>query len=179
MFNSDTISDLLAKPIFDGRTVATQRLGIHAIVTAWNKDHISEHEKVLAFVLAVVAHETARTMLPTEGEPNDQTNFVGRGYIHLRSANQMGMFGQQLGLDLHQNPQLQLHPDVAARVLLLGLLEGWFTGFRAQQFFSKSTSRVNAAWSTIYIPGDPRMAGYDRVEQFYDATLAAVLEAHS
>lgn len=54
--------------------------------------------------------------------------WFGRGYVQLTHKTNYAKAGAKLGVDLLGNPDLALQPTVAARVLVRGCLEGWFTG---------------------------------------------------
>ncbi|HEX8839024.1 MAG TPA: glycoside hydrolase family 19 protein [Sphingomicrobium sp.] len=107
-----------------------------------------------AYGLATAYHETAHTMQPiTEyGGPmyffrmydpygqrpkvakqlgntqrGDGERYCGRGYVQLTGRANYRHAGQELGIDLETHPELALNPDVAARILVAGMSEGWFT----------------------------------------------------
>ena len=42
--------------------------------------------------------------------------------------------GGKVGADLVGNPDLAMRPDIAARILVLGILEGWFTTKKADDY---------------------------------------------
>lgn len=104
-----------------------------------------------AYLLATAWHETAYTMQPihergkvsyfNKYEPGttigkrlgntvkgDGYRFRGRGYVQLTGRDNYVRAGKALGIDLVGNPELALEPDVAARILIQGCSEGWFTG---------------------------------------------------
>lgn len=66
--------------------------------------------------------------------------YFGRGYVQLTWKANYALAGGKLGLDLVANPDLALDPGAAARILFLGMAEGWFTGKRLADY-----SRRNAA----------------------------------
>lgn len=154
----------------------------------------------LAYMLATVYHETAKTMksineyggdayfrrmYDIEGErpgvarqlgntePGDGVRYHGRSYPQLTGRANYRKLGQRLGIDLEGNPDLALQPDIGARILAVGMTEGLFTG--------KSLSD--------YLPGDRQpdwwnarriINGLDRADEvaayaqsFYAALTAA------
>jgi putative chitinase len=114
----------------------------------------------LAYLLATTYHETAGTMRPLEeygrgkgydyGKMLDMGKgpgrrvactapphfYYGRGYVQLTWLSNYRAAGRKLGLDLAGNPALALQPDVAARILVRGIVEGWFTGKKLSQYFT-------------------------------------------
>jgi putative chitinase len=118
-----------------------------------------------AYGLATAAHETARTMQPIRekgGEaylkrmydiegarpakarelgndrPGDGVRYAGRGYVQLTGKANYRKAGIRLGLDLVGEPDLALKPEVAGRILVWGMAEGWFSGRRLSAFLPAS-----------------------------------------
>lgn len=60
--------------------------------------------------------------------PGDGAKYHGRGYIQLTGRANYSKAQAELGLPLLENPDLALRPDVAAKIMRLGMSEGWFTG---------------------------------------------------
>lgn len=93
-----------------------------------------------AYILATAWHETARTMQPIEeygkgaGRPYSKQagpyghRYYGRGYVQLTWLDNYEKAGKKLGVDLVRHPEKALEPDIAARILVRGMVEGWFTG---------------------------------------------------
>lgn len=109
----------------------------------------------VAYAIATAYHETAHSMQPIKelgGEayltrmydikgarpakakelgnltPGDGARYCGRGYVQLTGKKNYAMAGQKLGVDLVNHPELALRPDIAAAIMVLGMMEGWFTG---------------------------------------------------
>ena len=118
-----------------------------------------------AYGLATAAHETARTMQPIrekggdaylkrmydiEGarpakarelgndRPGDGVKYAGRGYVQLTGKANYRKAGIRLGLDLVGAPDLALDPEIAGRILVWGMAEGWFSGRRLAAFLPAS-----------------------------------------
>ena len=82
---------------------------------------------VFAYALATIQHETAGTFNPIEeyyGRSQAQRlgysggqNYFGRGYIQLTHDYNYKDMGEKLGVDLLNNPELALDPNVAAKIL--------------------------------------------------------------
>lgn len=54
--------------------------------------------------------------------------WFGRGLVQLTHRENYERIGKRLGIDLVGNPNLAMRLDVAAKILVVGMLEGLFTG---------------------------------------------------
>lgn len=108
-----------------------------------------------AYAFATAYHETAGTMQPIKEHggpkyftklydirgdnpkrarrmgnifPGDGPRYCGRGFVQLTWRNNYGNAGRKLKIALEDNPDLAMRDDVAAKVMRLGMDEGWFTG---------------------------------------------------
>jgi predicted chitinase len=128
---------------------------LEAILDAWGK--IMPHAPIewIAYSLATAYHETASTMVPLReygrgkghkyGDPAGPFGLIyyGRGYLQLTwLANYQKATTElrKLGIlkpteDLVRNPELALRPDIAAAVMIYGMINGWFTGKSLRNFF--------------------------------------------
>lgn len=137
------------------RLTQSQVNGINAILAAYEEygDKVSTPQ--LAYCFATAYHETATTMLPVKEyggdryffdmydpqgrrpkvakalgntQPGDGVRFCGRGYVQLTGRRNYALAGEKLGVDLVSNPELARDPEIAAKVMFIGMEEGWFTG---------------------------------------------------
>jgi hypothetical protein len=95
-----------------------------------------------AYALATACHETAYTMQPVREaywlSENWRRNnlryypFYGRGYVQLTWKENYAKADRELNLSgkLNGNLELALDPDIAARIMVRGMQEGWFAGDR-------------------------------------------------
>jgi putative chitinase len=93
-----------------------------------------------AYALATAWHETNRTMQPVReaywlSEEWRKRNlrywpWYGRGYVQLTWERNYEKADAALGLDraLLDDADLAMRPDIAAKILRWGMVEGWFTG---------------------------------------------------
>lgn len=117
-----------------------------------------------AYALATASHETAYTMQPVREafwlSENWRRNnlryfpFYGRGYVQLtwKANYQKADRELELGGSLNDNLDLAMDPDIAARIMVKGMQEGWFAG-------DKSGKRHTLA---RHLPADGKAANEDQ-----------------
>lgn len=93
-----------------------------------------------AYVLGTVHWETNGTFEPVKEAywvKNAETwrkknlrywPWYGRGFIQLTWEENYIKAGKKLGLDLTTNPDKVMEPKISAKIAVLGMKEGWFTG---------------------------------------------------
>lgn len=131
-----------------------------------------------AYVLATAYHETAHTMRPVReygGETylkkKQYYPYVGMGYVQLTWKANYEKASRKLGVDFVSAPKLLLKPQHAAKILVIGSKEGWFTGKKLPDYITLHKSDFTGARKIIN--GSDRaklIAGY-AVE--YDRLLKA------
>ena len=134
--------------VFNGTLSQKQVDGIEAILSATDGLPITYR----AYLLATAFHETARTMQAiteyggrkyfdkydngklaaalgnTPEADGDGYLYRGRGLVQITGRANYAKAGLALGLDLVKQPDLALQPTIAAKILVRGCMEGWFTG---------------------------------------------------
>lgn len=106
-------------------------------------DTCKEYELSLseaAYVLATVHWETNKTFEPVKeaywvknAEAWRKKNlrywpYYGRGFCQLTWDYNYKKAGDYLGVDLVKNPDKAMDPDISAKIAVIGMKEGWFTG---------------------------------------------------
>jgi len=145
-----------------------------------------------AYVLATAFHESAHTVKPIyerggrpyfdkyepgtkigrmlgNTHPGDGYLFRGRGYVQLTGRANYAKASAKIGVDLIRLPDLALGSANAAQILVVGMIEGWFTGRKLADYITLSSSDFVSARRIIN--GTDRadlIAGYARE---YDALL--------
>jgi hypothetical protein len=135
----------LVRPMF-GKLSQPQVDGINRIVADFNA-YGDGDRRHLAYLLATAKHETWNTMQPVKevgaGKGHDYGRIdatgkapYGRGYVQLTHAVNYQKADSKLGLGgrLAKDYDLALDPDIAARVLIRGCIEGWFTGKKLSSY---------------------------------------------
>lgn len=121
--------------------------GIEAILDEWEKQNLP-NLKWLAYILATAYHETAFTMQPIEefgkgkgkpyGKIDEETrkSYYGRGFVQLTWGINYINIGNTLGIDLYYYPEKALELNIAAKILVSGMINGWFTGRKLSKYFN-------------------------------------------
>jgi len=104
----------------------------------------------LAYTLATAKHETNKTFLPvkeaywlSENWRKENLRYYpwyGRGFVQLTWEVNYKKASNKLGVDLISNPKKAMDPEVSAEILIVGMLEGWFTGKKIGDYVSLSKS---------------------------------------
>ncbi|HTO80465.1 MAG TPA: hypothetical protein VMJ31_11885, partial [Methylocystis sp.] len=155
MTNRKAFFDIIRAKVFHGVMHQRQVDGVNSILEAWDKAVPNADARFVAYALATAHWETAGTMQPIEeygrgcghryGEPAGPCGncYYGRGFVQLTWLENY----QRAEAELHkrsvlkpeeslvENPELALRPDVAAAIMIHGMLEGWFTGHKLADFF--------------------------------------------
>lgn len=168
MINRKHFFDSVRDSLFKGKLSVTQVSGMEAILSEWEKRSLID-ERWLAYMLATVYHETARTMQPIEeygkgkgyryGKKIKRTGirytspdklYYGRGYVQLTWYENYETMGRLLHMDLLNQPELALIPEVAAEIMFEGMTKGNsnfgdFTGKSLELYFNdKKEDPINA-----------------------------------
>lgn len=170
---------------------AYQVTGIEAILNEWEKSSYTDL-RWLAYMLATVYHETARTMNAIEefgkgrghdygkklkmsrkpyGTPDEL--YYGRGLVQLTWYENYDLMGKLLKIDLLNKPELALDLEISVKILFEGMLKGAslrgdFTGVSLEQFFTSTKEDwVNARKIINGLDKAEMIANY--AKQFYNA----------
>lgn len=115
-----------------------QVAGIQAILGAWSGVPV----QWAAYGFATAWHETNATMEPVReaywlSENWRKRNLryyphYGRGYVQLTWPKNYRLADEKLGLNgtLVANPDRAMEPEIAAQIMRLGMVEGWFTRYK-------------------------------------------------
>lgn len=146
---------VIRKQPFGGRMRAEQVAGVDVLLDAFERWAPGSDPRFIAYGLATVYHETGAKMQPVRelgqgrgrayGKPAGvfEKVYYGRGGVQLTwlrnyefaddKLHDLGVLGR--GESLVREPDLALRSDVSAAIVARGMIEGWFTGRRLDQFF--------------------------------------------
>lgn len=71
--------------------------------------------------------------------------FYGRGYVQLTWFDNYEFVSHQLNIDCVNNPDLVMVKEHAVKILITGMVEGWFTGRKLSQFINQSKKDYKGA----------------------------------
>lgn len=196
LFDRKIFFDEVRGPLFDGSMSQDQVDGMSAILTCWELFYPEDDLRWLAYCLATTKHETANTMQPIEeygrgagqtyGVPDAETGqtYYGRGFVQLtwrenyaRADTELGLYDER-SCEWHADNALK--PDIAARVMFRGMMEGWFRTHEdgkpetLARYFNDSTDDPYNAREIIN--GDKSKNG-KLVEGYHDDFSDALVEA--
>lgn len=156
MAGTKNFYDTIREQLFNGSLSQKQFEGCEDILEAWSDKGIVD-KRFIAYSLATAYHETAKTMQPIKeygkgagrkygskikmsGKPYTTPNqiYYGRGYVQLTWFENYDFAGKQLGIDLLNDPDRALDPVIAAKIMVIGMINGWFTGKRMSDYFSQT-----------------------------------------
>jgi predicted chitinase len=158
-------------PLFKGYLSAAQRNGLETLLAATEGLPIRHRAYILATAYHETARTmqpVRETLAETDAEmvgrlerawqrgqlkwvrtpywrfDADGKTWAGRGYVQLTHVENYARAGAKLGVDLVADPNRALNPDLAARILVRGMREGWFTGAKlADQSYREMRRIVN------------------------------------
>lgn len=156
MINSDFFFENSKSRLFSGSLKQSQVDGLNAILDEWENKYADNDDRWLAYMLATAYHETDRQMKPIEeygrgkgrrygnkrkmnGQHYDDTDniFYGRGFVQLTWYENYEKAGNELEIDLINDPSLALDLNNASEIMFSGMMEGWFTGKKLSDYFNK------------------------------------------
>lgn len=136
----------------------------------------------LAYVLATAYWETAKTMKPVKeafwlSEDWRKKNlryypWYGRGFVQLTWEENYIKAGKKLGLDLTTNPDKVMEPYISAQILIVGMIEGWFTGKKLSDYITLQKSDFKGARKIIN--GTDKDDEIAKIAKQYDDELKAL-----
>jgi putative chitinase len=127
----------------------------------------------MAYCLATDYHETNRTMQGVReaywlSEDWRKTHlsyypWYGRGKVQLTWEENYKLASEKLGVDLIADPDKALELEIAAEVLVTGMLEGWFTGKKLKDYITSAPTKTQYTNARKIVNGTDQadlIAGY-------------------
>lgn len=144
---------LLARPVagvLPTWSGGDRQAAIQAIIQEARRHGIDSKAQI-AYILATVEHETAGSFQPVKeayflGEPKAENHrktlryypYYGRGYVQLTWDYNYRAYSTLLGMDLVNQPDLAMRPDISLFILIDGMKRGVFAGCPLQKYISGS-----------------------------------------
>jgi hypothetical protein len=154
-FDRKLYFDSVRASLFKSGLTQQQVEGQEIILGAWEKGPgaLDWDIRWLSYALATTKHETASTMQPIEeygkGEgkeygqidPETKQKYYGRGFVQLTWRDNYRRATEELELDDHNDlewhAERALDPVIAAEIMFVGMVEGWFrSGHTLGRYFS-------------------------------------------
>lgn len=79
----------------------------------------------------------------------DAAKYYGRGNVQITGKALYEKAGRKLNVDLLNNPDLALKIDIACKIMVYGMIEGWFTGVKLSNYFNDKWSKPIGARAII------------------------------
>lgn len=158
----------------------TQQKGVSAILDAWNKWGDGDKRK-LAYVLATAQVENRLGIYPRElgnydyflkydgrlgnNQPGDGYKYRGSGFVQLTGKNNYRKMSDVVNIDLVNNPNLAANFPTAAKIIVVGMMKGSFTGRKLSDYFNSSKTDWTGARQIVNGDSGDKAAGY--AKEFY------------
>ncbi|MGD1699089.1 penicillin-insensitive murein endopeptidase [Dapis sp. BLCC M229] len=153
----DVLGSITAKALLEARPGTgilsnwqggDKKAAIQAIIQEAYRLRITNKSQI-AYILATVQHETNDSFQPVKegyylGEPKAENYrqtlryypYYGRGYVQLTWRDNYQEYSDLLELDLVNNPDLVMRPDISVFILIDGMKRGVFTGVSLDDYIS-------------------------------------------
>lgn len=157
-----------------------QRKGVNAILQAWQKWGDGDKRK-LAYILATAQVENRLGIYPRElgnydyflkydgrlgnNQPGDGYKYRGAGFVQLTGKNNYRKMSDIVNIDLVNNPDLAANFPTAAKIIVVGMMKGSFTGKKLSDYFNLSGTNWTGARRIVNADSGDKAAGY--AKEFY------------
>ncbi len=130
----------------------------------------------LAYILASAYWESARTMMPVREYGSESYlrskryyPYVGMGLVQLTWRANYEKASRKLGVDFVASPKLLLESDHSVRILVDGMIDGWFTGKKLADYITLQKSDFRNARRIVN--GMDKASEIAKIARDYDAAL--------
>ncbi|MCA2374514.1 hypothetical protein ATU3B_23075 [Agrobacterium genomosp. 3 str. CIP 111-78] len=195
--NQTTFFSYIRRAPFGGRLTQSQIDGVNVILAQWEYYKLIDR-RWLAHTLAEIFHETGGRMQPVRETfatsdaqaksrleaawkagklssvklPYWRDGWFGRGDIQITHEKNYARLGERLSVDLVGNPSLAMDPVISARIAIVGMAEGLFTGKKLSDYFNDKVDDAEGARRIVNGTDKAKLiAGYHK--NFLDAIEAA------
>ena len=195
--NQTTFFSYIRRAPFGGRLTQSQIDGINVILEQWEFYKLTDR-RWLANILSQIFHETGGRLQPIREAnassdaqaksrleaawkagklgsvktPYWRDGWFGRGFIQLTHKVNYEELGDELGVDLVSNPARAMEPVISARIAIVGMTRGLFTGRKLSDYFNDQVDDAEGARRIVNGTDKAKLiAGYHK--NFLDAIEAA------
>ncbi|WCK24641.1 glycoside hydrolase family 19 protein [Agrobacterium pusense] len=195
--NQTTFFSYIRRAPFGGRLTQSQIDGINVILEQWEYYKLIDR-RWLANILAQIFHETGSKMQPIREAnassdaqaksrleaalkagklgsvktPYWRDGWFGRGFIQITHKVNYDTLGKRLNVNLVGNPSLAMDLVISARIAIVGMAEGLFTGKKLSDYFNDKVDDAEGARRIVNGTDKAKLiAGYHK--NFLDAIEAA------
>ncbi len=95
-------------------------------------------------------------------------NYCGRGLVQLTHIENYERAGKAIGVDLVNQPQLANRPDIASKIMVMGMRDGWFTGAGLGSYIRGGSANFGGA-RQIVNDGDRSGEIAQYAQRYYEA----------
>lgn len=113
----------------------------YVLATAWHETgpassplHMTPRREIWGPTPAQLRYEGRADLGNTES--GDGKRYMGRGYCQITGRRNYALASEIVGTDLVLNPDLALQPNIAAKIIVDGMVRGWFTGKKMADYDS-------------------------------------------
>jgi putative chitinase len=171
MNNRETFFARVRVRPFGGSLTQTQVDGMTVLLDVWGELYPDADIRFVANSLSQIHRETGGRMEPVREAfatsdaqaiarledawrkgrlnwvktPYWRDGWYGRGAIQITHKANYQKLGARLGVDLVGNPSLALDPKISAKIAIVGMVEGLFTGRKLSDFFNDDTDNAAGA----------------------------------
>lgn len=134
----------------------------------------TDAKAIAALDKAFAAGKLGSVKTPYWRRDADGKSWLGRGYVQLTHKPNYKKMGDRLDIDLVGNPSLAMDPDISAKILIVGMAEGLFTGKKLSDYLGRGRKEQNPVGARGIVNGTDKaklIAGY--YKNFLDAINAA------
>ncbi len=154
--------------LIDDSLSILQRKRIRLIIRFWMNKYPNSDLRCLAYILATADFETDRSFRPIEEKSKGKGErygmmeklngtgysspiqlFYRRGIIPLIWYDNYKHIANRLKVDILNQPQLVLDQDISIQILVDGMMQGWFTGQKLEDYFSTYKNNWSEARSVL------------------------------
>lgn len=136
-----------------------QANSVRAIVEAFGKYGDGDPRK-LAYILSLAYHESRLKPIKEIRAKDGSdvyyiqnkywgTGYYGRGFVQITWRDNYAKFSKMVGVDLVANPDAALQTNIAARIIVVGMMQGLFTGKKLSDYINDKGADYYHARKTV------------------------------